>query len=88
MDLRIAIGDKVRYMRMKMRLSQEELALKAGTSQKTICRIEHYAQNTSADLLDKLGHGLGIPTYTLLTELNEQEYTRLCQWTNSCPTET
>jgi ribosome-binding protein aMBF1 (putative translation factor) len=45
--------------RLERGMTQEELAMKVGTRQSNISRIEHGQQNTSIGLLNKVARGLG-----------------------------
>lgn len=77
MCIRKIIGDNVRYRRLKLHLTQTELAHKIGTTQKTICRIETYCQNTTADMLSRLSVALCVPVYTLAIELTSEKLAEL-----------
>ncbi len=77
MCIRKIIGDNVRYIRIFLHLTQQELARRTGTTQKTICRIESYCQNTSTDMLEKLSQALGVPAYALVVETDENKFKSL-----------
>lgn len=59
-------------------MTQIELSNRSGLSTKYIQDVENQAKNLSADSMDALAKGLGIPTLTLLVEkietTNGKEY--------------
>lgn len=54
------IGKAVRYLREKKRLTQEELAYRAGVMQGNISGIERGIQGYSQETLEGLAVGLGV----------------------------
>ncbi|MBV5282177.1 MAG: helix-turn-helix transcriptional regulator [Paludibacter sp.] len=56
---RIAFGKRLARKRKQMKLTQEELALKAGLDRVTINRIENGKFNVGLDILNKIGTALG-----------------------------
>jgi transcriptional regulator with XRE-family HTH domain len=57
------IGEKVLQLRTKRRLTQQELADRAGISQPVICRLEKDVRaNVNADVLKRLAEVLGCTT--------------------------
>ena len=60
------IGEKVRKIRQKMRLSQSELARKAGIAQSTLSYIESGRKAPQFDTLSSICKGLGISVLQLL----------------------
>lgn len=51
---------------MEQELTQEELARRVGVDSKTISRAENGHFNISIDLVARLAHALGVPSWTLL----------------------
>lgn len=60
LKLRKEFGQKVREMRKKMSLSQEELGFKAGIHRTYIGAVERGEQNVSLDNIGKLAKTLKI----------------------------
>ena len=56
---RIAFGKRLARKRKQMKLTQEELALKAGLDRVTINRIENGKFNVGLDILNKIGTAMG-----------------------------
>jgi transcriptional regulator with XRE-family HTH domain len=59
-------GDKLRKLRKKVNLSQEELGFKAGLHRTYIGSIERGEQNISIDNIHKLAKALKVPAKDLL----------------------
>jgi len=53
--------------RARSRLSQQQLAERAGVSRPTISRIERAIGDVSLDVIERLARALDIPVYSLLT---------------------
>lgn len=54
------VGEKIKNLRLKLGLSQEELAVKSGISRVTISKLENGSQNiTTNKTLAMLGEALG-----------------------------
>lgn len=53
------IARQLMKARLELGMTQKELALKIGTKQSNISRIERGQQNTSIDLLSRVAKGLG-----------------------------
>ena len=57
---KLALARQVRELREKQKLSQAELAEKAGTKQPAIARLESGRVIPRLDLLQKIAHALGM----------------------------
>ena len=71
------LGEKVQRLRMERRLTQQELADRAGVSQAIISRLESKSRhNVNADVLKGLAKALGCTTDYLvgMHEEDENEY--------------
>jgi XRE family aerobic/anaerobic benzoate catabolism transcriptional regulator len=63
----IRLGENIRALRIKRKLTQEELADKAGISTKYLQNLESKnPKNASVVTLEKLAKGLGIPIWEIL----------------------
>jgi transcriptional regulator with XRE-family HTH domain len=58
-------GQRLRSLRRLRRLTQEELADRAGVSTKTISEIERGVGNPTLDLVGRLADRLGVETHEL-----------------------
>ena len=59
-------GERVREERHKLRLSQEELASRAGVHRTYIGMIERAEKNITLENIEKVAHALNIPIKDLL----------------------
>jgi transcriptional regulator with XRE-family HTH domain len=59
MPLVVYIGQKLKDLRFRAGLTQQELANKAGTTQTTIARIERDVVEPEVTTIRKLAHALG-----------------------------
>jgi transcriptional regulator with XRE-family HTH domain len=66
-----AIGEKIRFLRQRAVISQEELAHKVGLKRASIAQIEAGKQAVSVYLLYKLGEVLGQKISEILPDDNE-----------------
>jgi len=66
--LRMQFGEKVRELRKKLGLSQEELGFKANIHRTYIGAVERGEQNVSLDNIGKLAKTLKIPLTTLFEQ--------------------
>ncbi|MBQ9211688.1 MAG: helix-turn-helix transcriptional regulator [Clostridia bacterium] len=62
------VGENIRYLRQKQRLSQKALAKAAGISQSTLSAIESNHQNPSVYTLRELSSALHCKPTTLFSE--------------------
>ena len=67
LDVKKPFGVSVRTWRKRLRISQEELAGRAGLHRTYICDVERGARNVSLESIDKLARALGISVATLLS---------------------
>ncbi len=63
----VALGQTIRRLRREAKLTQEELAARAGLSANYVGEIERGKRNPSALALFSLGRGLNITAAELLT---------------------
>ena len=66
MDRKILVGRRIKELRKRRRLSQEDLADRAATSAKYLSRVEVGRQSPTLDLLLRLADGLDIEPYEML----------------------
>jgi transcriptional regulator with XRE-family HTH domain len=67
-NINIKFGKKVREERLKLGLSQEELAEKAGVHRTYIGMIERAEKNITLENIEKIAKALGIPIAALVKE--------------------
>ena len=66
-DICIRLGENIRVLRAKRKLTQEELADKAGISTKYLQNLEgKNPKKASVVTLEKLAKGFGIPIWEIL----------------------
>ncbi len=56
------IGGRIRDLRAKAGLTQEELDERSGLTQSHICRLERVDHSPNGLTLEKIAKGLGVPT--------------------------
>ncbi len=66
MDRKILVGQRIKELRKRRKLSQEDLADRAATSAKYLSRVEVGRQSPTLDLLLRLADGLDIEPYEML----------------------
>jgi transcriptional regulator with XRE-family HTH domain len=69
------LGDKVKQLRKKIGITQQELAVSIGLSQSAIGMIEGNRQGASNDTLLKLAHTLNTTVDYLLSNDTDEIYT-------------
>ena len=69
MNINISFGNKLKKERLKLKLSQEKLALIAGIDRTYVSDIEKGSRNVSLVIAEKLAIGLKIHISTLLKDL-------------------
>jgi len=69
MNINISFGNKLKTERLKLKLSQEKLALKAGVDRTYVNDIEKGSRNVSLVIAEKLAIALKIHISTLLKDL-------------------
>ena len=65
MDEKRLIGNRIKELRRKKGLSQEEFAEKAETSQNYLSRMERGTENPTLDMLIKLAHALEVEMWEM-----------------------
>jgi transcriptional regulator with XRE-family HTH domain len=66
--LHAEVGQKIRELRLKKGMLQEELARKAGLSPSALSNFEQGRRRTSLDWLRKIGKALGVTVSDLIPE--------------------
>ena len=66
MDARQLLGQRVRYFRTQLGLSQEEMAFRCGMHASHIGFLERGLRNPSLDTLERIAVGLGVQLSELL----------------------
>jgi transcriptional regulator with XRE-family HTH domain len=66
--LHAEVGQKIRELRLKKGMLQEELARKAGLSPSALSNFEQGRRRTSLDWLRKIGKALGVSVSDLIPE--------------------
>ncbi|OPH60301.1 hypothetical protein BC351_17540 [Paenibacillus ferrarius] len=66
------IGEKIRLLRLKNGLSQEQLALQSGVNTSYLGQVERGENNPTVQTLEKIANGLNVPIGSLMIN-NELE---------------
>ncbi len=69
------VVENIRKQRELMGWTQSDLAKEAGVDQSYISRLENGGRNVTLEVLDRIAHTFGIPTYELLQHKRVDEYT-------------
>lgn len=77
-DVKKPFGTSVRLWRSRLKISQEELAGRAGLHRTYICDVERGARNVTLESIEKLANALEISVSTLLAYRRESS-------TENCP---
>lgn len=72
MTLNLQLGMRIKYLRTKNKLSQEDLALESNVNKNYICDIENGRRNPTIEVLDKIAKGLHIDLSTLLLGVGDK----------------
>jgi transcriptional regulator with XRE-family HTH domain len=72
MDLCSVIGTNIRKLRTGKRLSQEELAFRAGIDRSYLSEVENGHKNLSVTMLDQIAAALGVDMKELLEGYRRQ----------------
>ena len=67
-NIKVKFGKKVREERLKLGLSQEELASRAGVHRTYIGMIERAEKNITLENIEKIAKALGIPIAGLVKQ--------------------
>ena len=73
MDLRPAFGHRLRTLRVKKNLSQEQLAERAALHWTYISGIERGQRSPTLNILGRLAHALGLPLSRLVRGLADSD---------------
>ena len=65
-DLSRKFGLRIKFERMKRKLSQEQLAALAGICRTTMTKIEINSTSPTLDIVEKISKALGYEPYQLL----------------------
>jgi len=65
-DLLILLGKRIRYLRLKKKMSQRDLGIEALMEKSTIQRIERGLMNCTINTLLRLANALGVSISSLL----------------------
>jgi transcriptional regulator with XRE-family HTH domain len=68
--LAAAFGQAVRDRRRRLKLSQEELAWRAGLNRSYVTDVERGARNVSLSTIDRLARALQTPLFLLLHDVD------------------
>jgi transcriptional regulator with XRE-family HTH domain len=71
MDIRELLGRRIREIRKQRKLTQEELAERAGTDVKYLGGIERGTENPTIAMLEKLAHALSVKSYQIINTEHE-----------------
>ena len=69
----VQIGQRIQKYRIRQNLTQEQVAERAGISQKHLSRIEQGYHNPRFDMIIQLAAALNIPTDALARDLSEDD---------------
>ncbi len=65
---RLAVGSRIRALRLEAGLTQEQLALTSGVTRNVLIDVEHGKRGLLYERLFDLADGLGVPVVELLAE--------------------
>ncbi len=74
---KLIVGENFYYYRKEAGLTQNELAERARTGQRTVSKIENCTQNYSIDSLERFCNVLKIPMYKLFTPKDKIDFREL-----------
>jgi len=72
MTLNLQLGMRIRFLREKAKLSQEDLALSCNVNKNYLCDIENGRRNPTIEVLDRIAKGLHIDLSTLLLGVGDK----------------
>ena len=67
-DVLNRFGQRVRYLRKLIKLSQEELSFRSGLHRNYISDVENGKRNVALKAIYQIANGLGVPVDTLFIE--------------------
>ncbi|MDR2733030.1 MAG: helix-turn-helix domain-containing protein [Spirochaetota bacterium] len=76
-DLRLILGERIRFYRKQRQLSQASLAGKADISITFLSNIERGIKYPTSDTLSSIAAGLGVEAYQLFRQDSGDEYQNL-----------
>lgn len=68
-DIAATLAAELRGQRGRKRLTQAQLAERAGVAYRTVVRLENAQRSATAEQLLALAHALGVPATALLPDL-------------------
>lgn len=69
--VRAAFGRRLREVRLAAEISQEEMAHRSGLDRSYVGQVERGERNLTLENIYRLAEGLGVPTASLVVELND-----------------
>lgn len=73
-DIRELLGNRIRFLRKKLKLSQEGLALKAGLDRTYVASIENGKRNVSVINIERIANALNCSLFDLF---NSDEFKQI-----------
>ena len=70
-DLRPALGARIRELRVRLKISQEELASRAGLHATYLSDLERGQQTPTLDVVNRLARGLGVTLAEFFATLDQ-----------------
>lgn len=68
-------GNRLKTLRRRAEMSQEELADRAGINRSYLSMIENGHSSPTMDVVQKLAQGLGVSLWTLISEVEGRHFT-------------
>lgn len=69
------IGERLKTLRQERRITQGELADRAGINRSYLSRVEHGLSSPTTEVVEKLAQGLGVNIWMLWSEVEEKHFT-------------
>lgn len=79
------VGERIRELRRRAGISQEELAFRSRTTPAHIGQLERGEKNPTIRVLSRIANGLGVDIHLLFLDLDKksEENTQLIQYINA-----